>query len=175
MRGNRGVLVATIAALSLLVAPTLAGATVQTGGTITIGQGINGVTLGMTRAQVIATLGTPVATTRYGYIGYGPKNFANLFDIYMSHTGTPKRVETIDVSGKGFKLADGIAIFVKGGLRKLAAQYGKRLTFHQNTTNSGPYFEIDSRFHGRKVATTFAVAGPSLNGLVYQVFVSYLG
>jgi hypothetical protein len=175
MRGNRGVLVATIAALSLLVAPTLAGATVQTGGTITVGQGINGVTLGMTRAQVIATLGTPVATTKYGYLGYGPKNFANLFDVYMSHTGTPKRVYTMDVSGKGFKLADGIAIFAKGGLRQLAAKYGKRLVFHQGDGNDGPFFEIDSRFHGKAVATTFATGGSSLNGTVAQVFISYAG
>src|SRR6476620_257663 len=90
----------------------LAGATAQPieSGRIVVGRGVRGVTLGMTRAQVVARLGRPISQNAIGYMEYSRKH---LFDVYVRR-GTPKRTDLISAAGPGFCLSRGICSLTKG-------------------------------------------------------------
>jgi hypothetical protein len=164
---------ATIAAvLACAALPGPATARTVTSGVITVGQGAGPITLGMTRAQVISKLGKPLYENGNGYMQYA--NIPVIFDVYRNGGAKSSRVRMVSVSDSGpaFRLSDGNRIFTKGGLKRLAARYGKRLKFHQ-TADSGPFYEIVTRLHGRKVLTDFDVDRRSLNATVLQIFILY--
>jgi hypothetical protein len=159
-------------ALACVALPPSAPARTVTSGVITVGQGAGPITLGMTRAQVIGKLGKPIYENGNGYMQYA--NIPVIFDVYRNGGARTSRVRMLSVSdtGPGFKLSDGNRIFTKGGLKRLANRYGKRLKFHE-TADSGPYYEIVTRFRGRKVLTDFNVGRHSLNAAVLQIFILY--
>jgi hypothetical protein len=161
--------IAAVLVCALAAAP--APARTVTSGVITVGQGAGPITLGMPRAQVIAKLGKPIYENGNGYMQYA--NIPVIFDVYRFTGAKTSRVRMLSVSDSGpaFKLSDGNRIFTKGGLRRLARRYGKRLKFH--ATESGPLYEIVTRLRGRKVLTDFDVDRHSLNAAVLQIFILY--
>ncbi len=74
-------MVALLAALALFSPATFSPATVDHG-TTAVGRGVAGVTLGMTRAQVVAKLGKPGYTNANGLLEYG--NVPVIFDVYRN-------------------------------------------------------------------------------------------
>ena len=80
--------------------------TVVRSGMITTNRGAARITLGMTRAQVVAALGRPVFQNQNGFMQYGPEG-GPLFDVYLD--SSPKRVRLIGVSGRRFCFRGGRA------------------------------------------------------------------
>ena len=149
---------ALLAALLLLVPATV------DRGTITVNKGAAGVTLGMTRAAVIAKLGQPVYKNANGYLQYSNNN---LFDIYLN-TAT-NRVRLIGISGPKFCTTAGVCMLRNGGLAKLKAQYGKALK--RVVAEDGEVtYEVRGTFGGRAVFTSFS---PAAGGKIIQVFIGY--
>jgi hypothetical protein len=158
-------------ALSLAVlaagAPSVSARTI-TGGTITVGRGADGVTLGMTRAQTIHRLGRPVAENQNGVMSYGGAQ--NIFDIYRKFT---RRVRQFVIAQGSFRLSDGNRIFAPGGLRRLKRRYGQRLKFHTFEDGS-PYYEVVTHLNGRKVLNDFETDRRSIRtGRVLDVFILF--
>lgn len=152
----------TLAALLTLVAPASV-ATVDKG-TVSVNRGAAGITLGMTRATVVAKLGKPLYQNANGFMEYSSKN---LFDVYLNTSSN--RVRLIGISGPKFCTAKGVCMFVKGGLAKMKAQYGKALK--RKTLESGEKtWVVEGRFGGRRVFTSFD-AGPK--GEIAQFFIGY--
>jgi hypothetical protein len=146
-----------------------------TGGTVTLGVGGDGVTLGMTRAQVIARLGRPVYQNKNGYMQYGPKNTRDLFDVYRTGSRAGSRVHLMIISGqrRSFRMKNGTAIFAAGGLRRIAAEFGSRLQY-ENTVNNGASYQLHTTLHGRKVTTSLSVDKPvARGGHVIEVDIYY--
>jgi hypothetical protein len=134
-------------------------------GRIEVGRGVGGITLGMTRAQVIAHLGRPISQNAAGYMQYSKRH---LFDVYVRR-GNPRRTDLITAAGPRFCLA-GICSMAKGSLKRLASRYGSRLKVELYPENAdAPDYVIRSRFHGAPVNTAFSRAG----GKILQVFIAY--
>jgi hypothetical protein len=152
-----------LAAAALALLPASVGS-----GTIHVGQGAAGVTVGMTRAAVVAKLGKPVYQNANGYMQYAKSSGDDLFDVYLN-TAT-KRVRLIGISGKHFCTAAGICMFRNGGIAKLKAQYGKALKYLA-TEDGSKVYQVNGRFGGKKVFTAFT---PGLHGQIIQVFIGYL-
>jgi hypothetical protein len=162
---RRGVFVAVVATCLLAGA---AGAAVRPieSGRIVVGSGVHGVTLGMTRAQVIARLGRPVSQNTAGYMQYAKRH---LFDVYVRR-GSPRRTDLISAAGPGFCLPGGICSMTKGSLKRLAARYGGRLKVELSPENAdAPDYVIRGRFHGQAVNTAFSRD----RGRILQVFIAY--
>ena len=164
-----GVLAAA-AALAAAVAVTPAGARVIRSGVITVGRGAGPITLGMTRSQVVSKLGRPLYENANGYMQYA--QLPSIFDVYRTGGGSRTRVRMLVIGGSGFRLSDGNRIFARGGLRRLSKRYGKQLKFH-NTPDTGPYYELISRFQKRRVRTQFFVTRRSLDATVLDVFILF--
>jgi len=150
------------------VSAALAGAAAQPieSGRIAVGRGVHGVTLGMTRAQVVARLGRPISQNAIGYMEYSKKN---LFDIYVRR-GTPKRTDLISAAGSGFCLPGGICSLTKGSLKRLVARFGARLGVELYPEDAdAPDYVIRSRFGGRPVNTAFSHG----RGRIVQVYIAY--
>jgi hypothetical protein len=150
-----------------------AGAKGITSGTITVGRGANGVTLGDTRAQVIATLGRPLMENSFGTMSYG--RIPVIFDVYRN--GADHHVRQFVIAAAGpvaghFVLSDGNHIFKPGGLRRVANRYGNRLKIHRFDDGS-PYYEIVTKLHGRKVKTDFETDRHGLGANVLDVFILF--
>jgi hypothetical protein len=158
--GARALLAGALIAVALASGAQARGIT---SGTITVGRGANGVTLGMTRQQVIDKLGRPLMENANGVMSYGSGK--TIFDIYRKFT---HRVKQFVIAGGNFKLSDGNRIFARGGLRRLKARYGKRLRFHRFEDGS-PYYEIVTHLNGHKVLTDF----PTGLGRVLDVFILF--
>jgi hypothetical protein len=103
-------------------------------GRIVPGVGAGPVNLGMTRAQVIARLGRPIFQTVHGYMQYAPDPVSQLFDVYTIGNEPSATVRQVVVSFGSFTI-DGIAVFKRGALRRLADRYGSRL--QRTTIESG--------------------------------------
>src|SRR3954449_5835783 len=114
-----------VAVVASCVSAALAGSAAQPieSGRIAVGKGVHGVTLGMTRAQVVARLGRPISQNAIGYMEYSRKN---LFDVYVRR-GTPKRADLISAAGPGFCLPEGICSLSKGSVKRLVGRFGARL------------------------------------------------
>jgi outer membrane protein assembly factor BamE (lipoprotein component of BamABCDE complex) len=150
-----------VAVLTLLVPASVA--TVEKG-TVSVNRGAAGITLGMTRATVVAKLGKPLYQNANGFMQYSKKN---LFDVYLN-TST-NRVRLIGISGPKFCTTKGVCMFAKGGLAKMKAQYGKALK--RKTLESGEKtWVIEGRFGARRVFTAFDT-GPK--GEIGQFFIGY--
>jgi hypothetical protein len=160
-----GLLVAVVASC---VSAALAGAASQPieSGRIAVGTGVHGVTLGMTRAQVVARLGRPISQNAIGYMEYAKKN---LFDVYVRR-GTPKRADLISAAGPGFCLPEGICSLAKGSVKRLVGRFGARLAVELYPEDAdAPDYVIRGRFHGRPVNTAFSHGG----GRIVQVYIAY--
>ncbi|MEA2178823.1 MAG: hypothetical protein QOG77_2120 [Solirubrobacteraceae bacterium] len=161
--------------LSLLavvaLAPTAHATTIKSG-TITPGRGLNGATLGMTRAEVIDQLGKPSYTNANGLLEYSSPS-ADIFDLFLGHRSDKLNLLQLAMHGSKFKLADGNAVYAKGGLKRLFRHYHKRL--HKNPYYQGERsYSLYGKFHGRKVVTVFSVTKyAAATGRVYQVVIAY--
>jgi hypothetical protein len=146
-----------------------------TSGTIVVNRGALGIAVGMKRAQVIDALGRPAYENKNGYMGYIPlsSKSGGIFDVYRDGGAKTSRVRMISIAGRGsgWKLQDGNAIFTRGGLKRLATTYGRRLHFGR-ADDGEPFYEIHGRHDGKPVTTSFAVASKSLNSLVGQIFIT---
>ncbi len=149
----------------LLAALALLAPTTVNHGTITVSRGAAGVTLGMTRAQVIAKLGRPSYQNANGLLEYG--KIPVIFDVYLN-TAT-NRVRLISISGSRFCTTARVCMLRNGGLAKLKAQYANLLK--KSVAEDGEItYEVDGKFAGRPVFTSFA---PAAHGQIIQVFIGY--
>jgi hypothetical protein len=157
-----------VAVVASCVPAALAGGSTESieSGRIAVGRGVHGVTLGMTRAQVVARLGRPISQNAIGYMEYSQKN---LFDVYVRR-GTPKRADLISVAGPGFCLSGGICSLTKGSLKRLVGRFGERLDVELYPEDAdAPDYVIRSRFRGRTVNTAFSHG----RGQIVQVYIAY--
>jgi len=131
------------------------------GGVIEVGRGAAGVTLGMTRAAVIARLGLPFNWRRgatgymqYAYLPIGrvPPNVEHgQFDLFLANG----RVRMIIIAAhKGFVLQNGIRVFDKGAVARLMRFYGRRLKA-MRSEDGEPVYRIVEHAFGRTVWTDF--------------------
>jgi hypothetical protein len=153
-----------LAALAALLVLAPAGAASVERGTIFVNKGAARVTLGMTRAQVVARLGPPLYQNTHGYMQYS-KN--NLFDVYLD-TAT-NRVRLIGVSGARFCTSGGVCMFRPGGVAKLKMQYGVALK-KKVAPDGEVTYEIRGNLAGRRVFTSFS---PAAAGRLIQIFIGY--
>ena len=94
-------------------------------GDIEVGSGAAGITIGMPRRDVLAQLGKPFFTTRFGYMQYAP-DATNIFDVYTDDTSPESPVRQIVISFGRFRV-DGIAVFDRGSLARLKRRFGRAL------------------------------------------------
>ena len=94
-------------------------------GEIEVGSGAAGVTIGMPRRDVLAQLGEPFFTTRFGYMQYAP-DATNIFDVYTDDTSLDSPVRQIVISFGRFRI-DGISVFDRGSLARLKRRFGSGL------------------------------------------------
>jgi hypothetical protein len=167
---RRLIAILAVTAIGLAIGVGAAAARTVSSGVITVGKGAGPITLGMSRAQVIAALGRPLYENSNGYMQYA--NPPAMFDVYRDGGARSTRVRMLGITGSGFKLSDGNRIFAKGGLRRLANRYGALLKFH-NSADTGPYYEIVSRLNRRKVLSDFFVDRHSLNATVLDIFILF--
>jgi len=162
---RRAVIAAGVGACLLAGVAGAAGRPIESG-RIEVGRGIRGVTLGMTRDQVVARLGRPVYQNIAGYMQYSKRQ---LFDVYVRR-GNPRRADLITAAGPGFCLPGDICSMTKGSLKRLAARYGPRLKVELYPEDAdAPDYVLRSRFRGRHVNTAFSHDG----GQVGQVYIAY--
>jgi hypothetical protein len=157
-----------VAVVATGVCAGLAGAAERSieSGRIVVGRGVHGVTLGMTRAQVVARLGRPLSQNGNGYMQYAKKH---LFDVYVRR-GSPRHVDLVTAAGPGFCLTGGICSMAKGSLKRLVDRYGPRLKVELYPEDAdAPDYVIRSRFRGQPVNTAFSRSP----GSILQVFIAY--
>ncbi len=159
--------IAVVAAASALASPARSKGIY--GGVVRVGRGAAGVTLGMTRAQVIARLGRPVSER--GYMAYEsePQGKVNsttphgMFDLYLKSG----RVRMIAISPhSGWRLADGTRVFAHGAIAHLMGRYGRRLRATRVEDGERAY-RITERYLGRTVWTEFYVERFGTSASVY--------
>jgi hypothetical protein len=160
------------AAVLVLVLAGTAGATV-TAGPVTPNVSAAGITLGMTRAQVIAKLGKPVYQNLHGYMQYGPKNLNNLFDVYLDTSVHPWRVRMLGISGRNFCLVGGgPCMFRAGGVGKLKTRYDGALK--TVTLEDGEkVIWLKGLLKGCKVFTDFGEAGRPASAQLVMILIGY--
>ncbi len=167
---------AVLGAAAALLVPAAATAKPITKGVITVGQGVNGATLGMNRAQVVAKLGKPLDENPQGVMSYANTvSSGNIFDVYRQNKTPAGRVRLFIISypGKsGFTLQDGNHVFANGGMARVMNRYGKKLTFVDDPAN-GPVYELTTRLNGRKVLTDFQVDKKGKDAHVLDIDILY--
>ncbi len=154
---------AAVIAVALLLAAA-AGAAVDRG-TIVFGQGAAGVTLGMTRAQVVAKLGKPLYTTKFGYMQYGSKG--GLFDLSLDpKTG---RLIQLMITGHAFCSADRICVGDR--VSEVTTRFGKQVKPHKSVEETG--YILASSFAGRRSYTFFIIAPRATVKRILEVDIGY--
>ena len=143
--------------------------TVVRSGMITTNRGAARVTLGMTRAQVVAALGRPVFQNQNGFMQYGPEG-GPLFDVYLD--SSPKRVRLIGVSGRRFCFRGGPCLLKQGGVRELMAKYGRRLKTVRLETGERVY-RVTGAYRGCRTFTDVTPARFRPNAQLIQVFIGF--
>jgi hypothetical protein len=151
-----------------LALPAGTGATVDKA-TIIVNQGAAGITLGMTRAEVVAVLGKPLYENNYGYMEYSKKS---LFDVYRSGSRTGK-VDMIGISGPGFCLRNGICMLRRGNVGELKKKFGKQLSF-QKLEDGTLLYRIYGTFRGRRAYTEFDVDSRADSARIGMIWVGFV-
>ncbi len=141
-----------------------------TGGVIRPGHGAAGVTLGMTRADVVERLGRPSFENRLGFMQYGQGDA--MFDVYRASGRSAARVRMLGILGPGFRLADGNRVFAPAGLRRLRHRFGARLIRFRDE-DGAPGYRLPGRLRGRPVVTDFFVDRFGAHGRVLDIFIHY--
>jgi hypothetical protein len=161
------------ALIALLLLPATAGAATVDSGTITVGEGVNGATLGMKRSEVVRTLGEPADENTHGVMSYQRLGDDGILDVYRD----PKRVRLFIVSfvaSGDWQLADGNLIFKRGGIDRLYDSYGKRVKKRPDRVTGSLYYTIRGHFKGRRVETAFQVDRYSRSKAhVLDVYINY--
>jgi hypothetical protein len=160
-------------ALAIAAALPATAEAVVTHATITPNRGANGITLGMTRAQVIAKLGKPTFANANGFMSYGPKKPGALFDVYVdSRSG---RVRLLGLYGSGFCLGGGgPCLAEKGGVGKLRARYGRALKIVKLESGE-PVARLTGMVRGCKVFTDFgSPISSSPRARIGMMFIGFL-
>jgi hypothetical protein len=167
--------IARLAVPATVFALVLAGSAgaIVTSGPVTPNVGAAGITLGMTRAQVVAKLGKPVAQNLNGYMQYGPKNLNSLFDVYLDTSVHPWRVRMLGISGRNFCLTGGGPCMRRaGGVGKLKARYDGALK--TVTLEDGEKVVwLKGKLNGCKVFTDFGEAGRPAAAPIVMIFIGY--
>jgi hypothetical protein len=162
-------LVALVLAAAVAVVPGTARGTVSKG-TIRVGEGGAGVTLGMTRAQVVARLGKPRYQNRNGFLEYA--RFPNAFDVYLDIGTTPQRVRLIGISGERFCFSKRFCMYDKGAVGKLRARYGDALRVV--TLEDGErIYRLSGTFRGCPTFTDFTPARFRASARILMVFIGF--
>jgi hypothetical protein len=163
-----------IGALVLAVSVPSVAHAVVTQGTIKPNRSAKGIRLGMSKAQVLTRLGSPVYQNQNGYMQYGPDDEPVIFDVYLDTSTNPDRVRLLGVSGAGFCLADGgPCLFEKGGVGKLKVRYGSAMKLV--TLESGEkVYRLTAKYGGCDVFTDFTPAKLKPGAKIIMVFIGYL-
>src|SRR5438270_14033336 len=101
--------------LVLLALAVPATARTITHGTIHVGRGAEGISLDMTRAQVIAAAGNPLMENALGTMSYAPESSNGIFDVYRYQD--TRRVRMLVIAfprSSGWHLGNGISVFRPG-------------------------------------------------------------
>lgn len=149
--------------LVLLALPAGAAAAVEEG-TVAVNRGAAGILLGMTRAEVVATLGEPLYENDYGYMEYSEDN---LFDLYRRGG----KVDLIGMSGPRFCTKDGICC-LKRHVGKLQTKFGSRLRL-ETAEDGSQSWVVRGRVAGKRVFTAFDVDGPGRGARILMIWVGY--
>jgi hypothetical protein len=145
----------------MLLLPTLAALVAGFGShAIEVNRSVAGVALGMTRTQVVRTLGQPQKDT-FGVLDFAP---GAGFTVFLEQG----RVRWVLVALPGFCTADRICTGAPGGLAKLTKRYGSALRPYRTEASAHGYLLFGS-LAGRPVFTNFEVSG----SVVEKVTVSY--
>ncbi len=164
-----GVLVALLGCVTAFATPPVTKGVY--GGVVVIGRGAAGVTLGMTRAQVITRLGRPLRERKAMSMSYenlppgkiSPNTPHGIFDLALENG----RVRMIVISPhSGWHLADGTHIFGSGVIAHLMRRYGARLK-PTRIEDGERVYRITERYRGRTVWTEFYVEHFGANASVY--------
>jgi hypothetical protein len=165
----RLLLLLTAVLIALAAAP--AAARRVEAGTIHPGRGAAGVRLDMTRAQVVRRLGRPLADN--GMVLSYARPAHGIFDVYRD--GATGRVRMLIIAGhdRGWRLADGTAVFAPGAVRHLKARYGARLKRVTDPQTGDRMYVLWDRYHHRRVRTEFYVNHFGAHALVRDVFLLF--
>jgi hypothetical protein len=125
-------------------------------GTIIVGRGAAGARLDMTRHQVVAKLGRPVAANGEGVMSY-ERPARGIFDIYRYADSKRVRMIIVASHGRAWRLRDGNAIFAKAAIDRLYQRYGHRVHRVRDPRTGDAYYVIRSIYHHRPVETKFEV------------------
>jgi hypothetical protein len=162
---------AALAVLALVAASVLtqaAGASVDSG-TIVANRGVAAVTLDMTRAQVIRTLGKPLRESRSTAImSYSRRG---LFDVFLDPRS--KRVRLIAIAGRGYCLRGGPCLLRTGGAARLMKRFGAALD-PVSVEGSERALRLGGRFRGDRVFTQFSLDRRTPNARITQVTIGYV-
>jgi hypothetical protein len=149
MRGAAA-LAAAIALAALVVVP---GSGAVTRGVVVFGQSAAGIQLGMSRAQVTAKLGKPVAGSAR-FMQYGAKPL--VFDLYLDSG----RVDLMHVGARGFCTAQGFCVGDR--MSEVFRLDGKRLKPVRAQGSIEPGYVLVGSLKGHTTYTKFLVAGGKL-------------
>ena len=164
--------------LAALCAVVFAGAAagesdLVTHGAVTPNRGAKGITLGMTRAQVVAKLGQPIYKNANGYMQYGKDSLGIAFDVYLDVSRTPARVRLLGINGAGFCLVTGgPCLMEKGGVGKLRARYDGGLKTVKLEDGEQVVW-LKGRYRGCKVFTDFGPAGRPARARIGMIFIGF--
>jgi hypothetical protein len=146
-----------------------ASATVERG-RITPNRGAKGITLGMTRAQVVGRLGQPLFQNQNGYMEYSRNN---LFDVYVDVSPTPKRVRLIGISGPNFCFGGGVCMFARGAVGELKDRYGSALKVVRLESGERVY-RLTGMYRGCEVFTDFSPERLRRSARIIMTFIGFL-
>ncbi len=157
-----------LVAVVMSILPDAAGAVVEHG-TIRVNRGGAGVTLGMTRAQVLARLGKPVYKNSHGYLQYAR---TNLFDVYLDTGTTPDRVRLIGISGPKYCFPSGFCMMDKGAVGKLKTLYGGAVKVIRLEDGERVY-RVTGSYRGCAVFTDFTPLRFRATSRLIQIFIGF--
>ena len=135
-------------------------------GTFTPGAGGAGITLGMTRAQVLAKLGSRFTRTSTATCSTRRRTCS-------TSTSTEQTGALIGISGPGFCTVFGACALKTGGIAKLRARYGPRLQLTKLPETGEKEWILLGKRGSRQVFTSFAPANKTAASAFIQVFIGY--